>query len=622
MGEVPKEDALVEECEAFLHPVRRATCYYDHASDMAEYYGRTNDEHEKEVYLKLSGGLCEVLVRDGYEQWNRDTCMRSVGRNIGTTHVDVGAEICTDIGSVNERDGCYKDIADIHVEREPLVSGKLCSSISAPELQEPCILAVANTLLVMDKTAAVPFCQQFPVEKARIICLRRAKAGDNECDIDLGERCDTHPTDCPCPIETPCFAEREFAAPNGCYTFSCGDGYCDVIENYTSCCKDCGCPQYLTCIEDICQLRARGEECTHDKQCDTRHCIQGICDLVEDGNSCGADRECFSGYCEMDTCTPPGLRGAPCDRTVACITRHCSGNVCITLENGDPCILDPECTSYHCLRGYCGTLGVRAGCTYDIECKSAMCVNSTCYGLKTDSPCTFHEECESYLCENDVCIKRSDGMNCTSSKNCMSGFCSNGFCCLVGMRCCQSKEDCTEGAGECGSRGFCVYLDEQERDMQNKNTLLWAGGVLLGSIVLAVGGIKLAYALSGAVVDRLLGVFDEELGFAMMCQKCGKRPATRGGLCTFCATGAYHKEREAGTLSAKEKKRLHLSESTLFENKAFRSKMDRAKKSGIIGRSSDGIYSYFIKSSRDKGLVDDEPPSTKDTKTRKSKPSP
>ncbi len=588
---------------------------------MAEYYGRTTDELEQNVYLKISLGLCEVLVRDGYGQWNRDTCMRSVGENIGTTHIDVGADICTEIGSVNERDGCLKDIADIHVEQDPLVSGTLCSSISTPELQEPCINAVANTLLLTDRTAAIPYCQRLTNPTARITCLRRAKAGDNECDTDLGERCDTHPSDCPCPTGTHCLPERQRGEANGCYTFFCGDGSCEGVENSDSCCMDCGCPQYLACKVGICQLRVRGEECTHDRECDTLHCIQGICDLIEDGLSCSSDKECYSGYCKVDSCAPRGLRGAQCDRDSACTTRHCSENVCITLDNREPCILDHECASYHCIAGNCAALGNNAGCVYDIECRSGMCDNMICYGLQTDAPCTFPDQCESFQCENGACITLEDGMNCTSSQNCKSGHCSNGFCCYTGMDCCDSDYDCSEG-GECGASNFCVYLDAGKREMKNQSTLLTAAAVLLVSILVAVGGIKLAYGISGSLVEKLLGRFDKELGFAMMCQKCGKRPATHGGLCSFCASGAYHKEHEGGTLSEKELKKYQVSESMLFENKEFRRKMERAKASGAIGRGTDGIYSYFAHRGRDEDAVDDDFPSTKDTRTRNRKPSP
>ena len=621
VGEVPKEDAVVEECEAFLHPGRRATCYYDHASDLSEYYERTNDEHERDLYLKISLGLCEVLVRDGYGQWNRDTCMRSVGKNIGTTHVDVGADICTEIGSVNERDGCLKDIADIHVEQDPLVSGTLCSSISTPELQEPCISTVANTLLLIDKTAAIPYCKRLTDPTARTTCLRRAKAGDNECDTDLGERCDTHPADCPCSTDSHCLPERRRAEVNGCYTFFCGDSYCDGNEDFDSCCMDCGCSQHLTCKSGICQLRVRGEKCSNDKECDTRHCIQGTCDLLEDMQTCGSDKECLSGYCKVDVCTSRGNRGDECDRDVACTTKHCIENVCITLDIEESCVLDHECTSYHCITGKCTALGNNAGCVYDIECRSGMCENMTCFGRPSGDPCTFPDECDSYLCEEAICIKLRDGMNCTSSQNCKSSHCSKGICCYAGMDCCSSDMDCSEG-GLCGESNFCVYLDTGSRDRQKQSTLLTAAGVLLGSILLAVGGIKLAYGLSGAIVERLLGRFDKELGFAMMCQKCGKRPATHGGLCSFCASGAYHKEHEGGTLSEKERKKYQVSESMLFENKEYKHKMERTKTSRAGGSGRDGIYSYFIGSGRDKDAGVDDFPSTTDTRTRKRKPSP
>lgn len=612
---------MVEECEAFLHPGRRATCYFDHASDLAEYYGRTNDEHEKEVYLKISLGLCEVLVRDGHGQWNRDTCMRSVGENIGTTHIDVGADICTDIGSVNERDGCLKDIADIHVENDPLVSGTICSSITTPDLQGPCITAVANTLLLTDKTAAIPYCKRLADQSAIITCLRRAKAGDNECDSDIGERCDTDPSDCPCSTGSHCLPERHRAEANGCYTFFCGDGFCDGTENYNSCCTDCGCPQYLTCKGGICQLRVRGEKCTNDKECETRHCIQGTCELIEDGLSCGSDKECYSGYCKVDTCAARGLRGEQCDRDVACTTRHCSEKICITLDNGDNCVLDHECTSYHCIAGKCAALDHNSACVYDIECRSGMCGNMTCSGLENDNPCTFADQCGSYLCENGICITLKDGLNCTSSQNCKSGHCSKGLCCYTGMDCCRSDDDCSTG-GECGSGHFCVYLDSGKREMRKQSTLLSAMAVLIVSVLLAVGGIKLAYGISGALVEKLLGRFDKELGYAMMCQKCGKRPATHGGLCSFCASGAYHKEREGELLSEKELKKLHLSESMLFENKEFHRKIERAKASGAIGRGTDGIYSYFMSGSRSRDSDGDDVSGTPGTNRRKRRPIP
>ncbi|MDD9953954.1 MAG: hypothetical protein OXR66_06475 [Candidatus Woesearchaeota archaeon] len=63
------------------------------------------------------------------------------------------------------------------------------------------------------------------------------------------ERCDTS-TDCLCRSDMSCVPSRGDA--QGCVNVTCGDGYCDVKEGYTTCCDDCGCQQGYDCRNNVC----------------------------------------------------------------------------------------------------------------------------------------------------------------------------------------------------------------------------------------------------------------------------------------------------------------------------------------------------------------------------------
>ena len=86
-------------------------------------------------------------------------------------------------------------------------------------------------------------------------CRLEECSGNQRCDTEVGENCDTLPEECGClPSET-CIPIRTRSRGMGCYNVTCGDGNCDPGENKTSCFPDCGCKSGYFYLGGMCVPR-------------------------------------------------------------------------------------------------------------------------------------------------------------------------------------------------------------------------------------------------------------------------------------------------------------------------------------------------------------------------------
>jgi hypothetical protein len=50
---------------------------------------------------------------------------------------------------------------------------------------------------------------------------------------------------------------------------TCGNNVCESGENSNNCCKDCGCPPYQKCFDNVCKTYCGNGICDSDENCDT-----------------------------------------------------------------------------------------------------------------------------------------------------------------------------------------------------------------------------------------------------------------------------------------------------------------------------------------------------------------
>ena len=117
------------------------------------------------------------------------------------------------------------------------------------------------------------------------ICFENGICGDfcgnSECDLERGENCNSCPADCICQNDELCYGDGSCGSP-------CGDSVCDSGqgENCTSCFADCACDSGQSCYADgicgspcgdsVCDL-AQGEDCVNcEDDCECGACVSSL----------------------------------------------------------------------------------------------------------------------------------------------------------------------------------------------------------------------------------------------------------------------------------------------------------------------------------------------------------
>jgi len=81
---------------------------------------------------------------------------------------------------------------------------------------------------------------------------------------------------------------------------TCGDGFCDGLENSLTCPLDCS-------INSTGILNGTGTPCVSSDECSVGGCVAGQCQLLGFNAFCNSNNDCLSGTCKNGRCTKPTL---------------------------------------------------------------------------------------------------------------------------------------------------------------------------------------------------------------------------------------------------------------------------------------------------------------------------
>jgi len=161
--------------------------------------------------------------------------------------------------------------------------------------------------------------------------------------------------------------------------YSCGDGVCNVNEQYSNCPADC----YLTtCGNNICDGVEIASLCPRD--CLSSTCGNAICEMKETYSSCPADctiSTCGNGYCNQGE----NSTNCPYDNLELGGVEACGDTICAYDETYLSCPAD--CPDITCGNGLCDVGENFTSCP--IECK--VCGNGICETGETRDNCA--EDC-------------------------------------------------------------------------------------------------------------------------------------------------------------------------------------------------------------------------------------
>lgn len=144
-------------------------------------------------------------------------------------------------------------------------------------------------------------------------------------------------------------------------------------------------PEFGECGEP--QLRALGEGCFQDRDCESELCNRQIEECIEPGavgDECSINRHCESGQCDRQAqlCIALSLNGERCDYDGHCESDHCNEDIseCAPpLANGESCVQGFHCESGHCsFDRRCAPLQINGEeCITPFDCESGFCLAET-----------------------------------------------------------------------------------------------------------------------------------------------------------------------------------------------------------------------------------------------------
>jgi hypothetical protein len=150
-------------------------------------------------------------------------------------------------------------------------------------------------------------------------------------------------------------------------------------------------------------------------------------------------------------------------------------------------------------------------------------------------PCLMGSECASGLCREGECAFLSDGDACTSNAQCASFNCRRSICCPFGRECCEGDGDCQGEDSECDLDAHaCIVYQPGEKGVRQGMT---AVGFVLLLVASAITVVAMKVALVGASRWLASAGARPDAPRVYMCERCGRRVATRGSLCVECHKG-------------------------------------------------------------------------------------
>ena len=392
------------------------------------------------------------------------------------------------------RESCYisiaKSLAPILQEEVEVI----CSSLESVA-KDKCYGTVAITYPKRQWSLALELCKHISSEATRKECIYVVNQENGFCDHSLGENCKVQPTDCPCTEGEICAPERNVTDEGGCASPVCGDRYCDSpFEHSETCCEDCGCPKEEICVPER-------------NTTDEGGCASPVC----------GDRYCDSPFEHSETC----CEDCGCPKDSVCSAAECVNETASPTPAPAPTItpsIPPEPTPEQFIHPSINQKGM---------------------------PCMMNSECSSGICMDEICTFRADGEICEENVQCESFNCRNKICCSFGKECCELDVECGED-GVCDvSAHYCLIFPEGEKTLRMTMGFLGAAVFLMGSLIIAVLIALLVGVLSETVFKSTpawmaRGREAQKKPPSLMCDKCGKRVASRGSLCFRCAKDLHY----------------------------------------------------------------------------------
>ena len=187
-----------------------------------------------------------------------------------------------------------------------------------------------------------------------------------------------------------------------CMANACGDGVCQVIENYYICPMDCPSPN---CGDGYCSPvdGENGLNCAPD--CPSIDCGDGQCQADENHILCGVD--CPSPNCGDGYCSPvDGENGLNC--APDCPSIDCGDGQCQADESHILCGVD--CPSPNCGDGYCSPVDGENGLNCAPDCPSIDCGDGQCQADESHILCGV--DCPSQNCGDLICQPDESPSSC------------------------------------------------------------------------------------------------------------------------------------------------------------------------------------------------------------------
>ncbi len=242
----------------------------------------------------------------------------------------------------------------------------------------------------------------------------------------------------------------------------CGDGVCQINEDYNICPGDCSLSN--NCGDGVCTAEEGFTRCQFD--CPSQYCGDGFCSVWdnENGQNCQPDCSvtCGDGICQADEgtirceidCLPPGCGDGICTPDEGymkcerdCPSMRCGDGFCSAMDYEDGQNCQPDC-SLTCGDGFCTPDEGYMKCERD--CPSMRCGDGFCSAMDYENGQTCQPDC-SLTCGDGICTPDEGYQKC--EMDCPSPNCGDGFCSAMdyenGQNC---QPDCSLTCGD----GFCT----------------------------------------------------------------------------------------------------------------------------------------------------------------------
>ncbi len=416
------------------------------------------------VYSFNSEATCSKRCLDGI-QYGTGDCVLLDALDITSATCNGNQKSCNGYECLDDHSACRIDCADdAHCMPTHYCHGDECALKIVDG--SSCDLKYEN------RDCASGYCDSSTDGPALGLCCRPADTNDccqKDEDCPSGKLCRNSTAQC---------LNGEIGSPCDDHEDCHEDGYCKAekcterLENGAD-----GCSDNAMCISNHCDSSqegpetgrccARNECCNEKSDCPENHvCKDYVCTSEAEGQPCNNDDDCNSStYCAGGTCTTLLSKGETCTGDNQCATKHCTDDVCCNEEckqdgyscsqNGDclkdagqSCAVDDDCLSEHCVDNTCcqvASCGICEACNISSDGTCAKVADG-----QNDDTCL---ESEYKKCNREGKCLLIDGKNCTKNSECYSENCVDDVCCF--NRECDTCQACNIE----GHQGSCFFVE-------------------------------------------------------------------------------------------------------------------------------------------------------------------